>query len=151
MNTDMNTDNIEQLTKQLEGHKQAKQVYIDSANNQVNPDVIHCYNNRILHCTTALDRLRGSTKQDRGNTNTDDKGKHTPLHSHTDTLIELNRTTVPTDTLARDNQVTAEEALQQLSDARVSLYRAYHLGIDIDIAEEALITAIEQYNAIHGI
>lgn len=42
-------------------------------------------------------------------------------------------------------------ATQQLSDARVSLYRAYHLGIDTDIAEEALITAREQYNAIHGV
>lgn len=42
-------------------------------------------------------------------------------------------------------------ALQQLSDARVSLYKAYHLGIDIDVAENELIAVREQYNAIYGI
>lgn len=42
-------------------------------------------------------------------------------------------------------------ALQQLSDARISLYRAYTTGIGVLVAENDLIAVRDQYNAIHGI
>lgn len=42
-------------------------------------------------------------------------------------------------------------ALQQLSDARVSLLQAYTTGIGVLVAENDLIAVREQYNAVHGV
>lgn len=42
-------------------------------------------------------------------------------------------------------------ALQQLSDAHISLLQAYTTGVGVLVAENDLIAVREQYNAIHGV
>lgn len=64
---------------------------------------------------------------------------------------EILQQTQKASTLQQQNTPMTAIALQQLLDASISLYKAYYLGIDIDVAENDLIAVIEQYNAIHGI